>query len=170
MAAVTRCPTEESIIASLRELVQINLDSFNGYRQAGNELHDDRLARKFEDLSRQRWQQADDLQRLLMAKGEEPLRRERVSSRIERTILDWRRAFGICDLALLQEAERAEEYVKAKYEAALSRLFGSVVFDFLNSQYARVQAAHDWLAGACGIRERVRASGNWRYPNHARGN
>jgi uncharacterized protein (TIGR02284 family) len=152
-----RCPTDERIIATLRELIQINLDSFNGFKQASEELHDAQLARRFQELSRQSWQQAEDLQRLLVRDGEERLKKENVSSRIRRTIMDWRRAFGTNDLALLHEAERGEAYVKAKYEAALSRSYGSAISDYLNYQYARVQAAHEWLASVSAFHEQAAA-------------
>ncbi len=160
MTAV-RCPTDERIIATLRELIQINLDSFNGFKQAGEELHDAQLGRQFQELSRQRWQQAEDLQRLILREGEERLKKENVSSRILRTIMDWQRAFGTNDLALLQQAERGEAYVKAKYEAALSRSFGSAIGDYLNYQYARVRAAHEWLVSVSDYRASAVGNG-WR--------
>lgn len=158
MAVLAR---DEKVIASLRELIQINIDSFNGFRQAGEELHDAQLARKFDDLSRERWQQAEELNRLLKGNHGDgnPLRPETVSSRIGRTIMDWRRAFGTCDLALLQEAERGEEYIQAKYAAALSRGLGDGVGAVVKDQYTHVQAAHQWLLSASGHRSRSRTTG-----------
>jgi len=136
----------------------INIDSFNGFRQAGEELHDAQLARKFDELSRERWRQAAEIYRMLRPDSEDRLRPEHVSSRIGRTIMDWHRAFGTCDLALLQEAERGEEYIKAKYEAALSRELVKGTGEFLKTQYKRVEAAHQWLVEACGFRIRPRSN------------
>jgi uncharacterized protein (TIGR02284 family) len=138
MTVETRDILNEETTTALQELIEINIDSYNGFKQAAaplpcllNELADQRLG------------QAVALQKLVIRNDENPITKGSITGRIRRAILDWRGAFGGSPTSMLKQAERGEDYIKAKYEAVLTKTAGSAVTDVLNHQYASVKEAHD---------------------------
>jgi len=105
-------------------------------------------------LAKERLDQAAELQQLIIAKGEAPISEGSVAGRIHRTIMDWRDALGSGPKLVLKEVERGEDYIKAKYEAVLTRTAGSAVTDTLNVQYEAVKRA---LNRVRGLRDTVSA-------------
>jgi uncharacterized protein (TIGR02284 family) len=57
--------------------------------------------------------------------------------------MDLRSALGGGDQAILDEAERGEDHIKEKYEAAIKELGSCSCTTVLRSQYAAIKAAHD---------------------------
>lgn len=139
----TKGTLNEKTISAIQELIEINIDSYNGAKQAADEIEDAPLRHFFTDLADQRVGQAVALQMLIIRNGEEPITKGSIAGRIHRAIMDWRSAFSTGPAAVLKEAERGEDYIKAKYEAALPQTAGSAVTDVLNDQYGAVKSAHD---------------------------
>jgi uncharacterized protein (TIGR02284 family) len=57
--------------------------------------------------------------------------------------MDLRSAFGGGEHAILSEAERGEDHIKAKYEEAIKDLKGCTCVTILGRQYSTVVASHD---------------------------
>ena len=133
----------EETLAKVQDLIEVNIDSFNGFRQAAESTQDVTISNLFTQLSMERAKQAVDLQKIVLGNDVEATSTGSLIGAVHRTILDWRAYFDKGDTFVLEEAERGEDYIKAQYEAVLKETAGSAVTDVLNHQYAAVKAAHD---------------------------
>jgi uncharacterized protein (TIGR02284 family) len=129
--------------AAVQELIAVNIDSYKGFRQAAKQIDDEPLALLFSELADERVGQAIALQKLIMRRDEKPISEEAVTGRIHRTVMDWRDAFGDGLIRLLNQAERGEDYIKAKYETVLTRAADGAARDVLKHQYAGLQQARE---------------------------
>jgi len=129
----------------LQGLIEINLDSSKGFAEAADKLEkDDRgIEAMFRNLSRERAAQAQELQAMVAANQEKPTKSGSVAAAAHRTWMDLRAALGGGSEAVLSEAERGEDHIKAKYEDALKDLAGCSCTQLLQRQYAAVKASHD---------------------------
>ena len=145
MSAEMKDTLNDSTISAVRELVQINLDSAKGYQQAADLVELEALGALFKDISRQRTQQADELQALLVRNDYEPISRGSVMARLHRAVVACRSTLGGGVDALVDEIQRGEAYIKAKYEVLLTRTAGSAATDLLHEQYAAVVRAYQYV-------------------------
>ena len=143
MAMETKLSLEDKTIEKLEELVRINIDSQKGFEDVADHCDDSRIAELFRNLSAQRARQAAQLQELLAANQEEPPKDGSMAASLHRAWIDLRAALGGGTGAMLSEAERGEDKIKAKYEDALKDHPGSAVSDVLHHHYADVKSAHD---------------------------
>jgi len=128
---------------ALQELIEVNIDSYRGFTQAADEALAGSLAKQFFEFASQRLALASELQWLLRSTDREPLTEASVTGRIHRSIMDWRSVFSDGETAVLKEAERGEDYIKAKYEAVLAQTAGTGVTELLGRHYAAVKNVHN---------------------------
>ena len=145
MTLETKESLDAQTIHALQELIEINIDSYNGLNQASDQTSNTYLVELFGDLAEQRVGQAMELQKFVIRNDETPLTKGSIAGRVHRAIMDWREAFGGGPLSVLKEAIRGEDYIKAKYEAVLARTAGSAVTDVLNRHYAAVKQSHEQI-------------------------
>jgi uncharacterized protein (TIGR02284 family) len=144
MAVETKQALTTETIAALQELIQINIDSRDGFRQAAGALDDLTLKSAFEQLADDRDEQADELARYVAWSGQHPRKEGSVAAAVHRSWMSIRELMSSDDnYAMLCEAERGEDTIKGAYEKALKRSAGSAMNDVLLRQYAAVKAAHD---------------------------
>lgn len=143
MAMETKTTLRDETISALQDLIQINIDSRDGFREAADKIEDITLASIFQELSSQRNDQASELRTLVSANAEEPKKKGSAAAAIHRTWMDLRAALGGGNYAILAEAERGEDHIKDKYEAELKSVPASAVSDVLHRHYAAVKASHD---------------------------
>ncbi len=130
----------------LEGLAQTCFDSAEGFRQASEEITDQPLTKLFRELSDERALFADELNRLATYKGGDAAGETRS---LAATAHQWwmavRAKIARDDVfAVLQEAERGEDVIKAKYEDALERLpTGSALHKRVHEQYEQVRSGHD---------------------------
>jgi uncharacterized protein (TIGR02284 family) len=143
MATVTQLP--EKSIDWLQSLIQTNLDSMKGFAEAAENLQGrgSSLEALFCNLSRERSEQAAELQALVGANREDPEAHSSMTAAAHRAWMDLRTALGGGDKAVLEEAERGEDYIKDRYEEALQDLGNCPCTQVLRHQYAAVKASHD---------------------------
>jgi uncharacterized protein (TIGR02284 family) len=128
----------------LQDLIQVNIDSRDGFRQAAESLEDLTLQSTFEHLADERDQQADELARYVAWSGEHPRRDGSVAAAVHRTWMRIRELLSSDDNhAALSEAERGEDAIVSSYEEALQTTAGSAMHDVVQHQCAAVKAAHD---------------------------
>jgi uncharacterized protein (TIGR02284 family) len=141
--ATTNLP--EKSINWLNDLIQVNLDSRDGFKEAADNLKgkDSSLITMFRTLSNQRAAQASELQALVATNSEDPADKGSVAAAAHRTWMDIRTALGGGEKAVLEEAERGEDHIKGKYEDALKDLGNCSCTTTLRKQYANVKASHD---------------------------
>lgn len=143
MALETRHNLNEDTMAQVQNLIEVNIDSYNGFRLAAESTDDTALSALFIQLSQDREKQASELQKIVLGNDVDAKSSGSMIGAIHRTILDWQAYFDQGDSRVLEEAERGEDYIKGQYEEALKKTAGSPVTDLLNRQYAAVKAAHD---------------------------
>lgn len=143
MSMETKTTLEQKTINALQELIQINIDSRDGFRNAAEHLNVMTITEMFQDLAAQRDQQAAELRTLVAANMEIPQETGSVSAAAHRMWIDLKAALGGGEQAVLNEAERGEDHIKAKYEEVLTHNAGSAVNDILQRHYTAVKSAHD---------------------------
>lgn len=147
MATETKSNLNETTVKSVQDLIQMNIDSRDGFRYAAEKLQDShaQLAANFRKFSDCRDVNATELQGLVLMNGEEPENRGSSAASLHRTWMSIRDMFAseADPVAVLAEAERGEDYIKAAYEDALKDNPGSAVSDTLNRQYRQVKELHD---------------------------
>lgn len=143
--AVQMTPTlTDEAVAKLQELIQLNIDSRDGFRHAADNVEDMALVGAFEQLSFDRNAQAGELSKIVSWNGDEPHRDGSYAAAMHRSWMSIRELLTANDrYAVLAEAERGEDTIKAAYEKALQCCSNTPVTGVLSEQYAAVKAAHD---------------------------
>jgi uncharacterized protein (TIGR02284 family) len=130
----------------LQSLIQLNIDSRDGFREAATNLTSDAggyLFNLFSKLAREREMQARELQSLVMSSNELPAQTGSLTAAVHRTWMDLREVLGGGEQALLEECERGEDQIKARYEAAVRDLGACPCTTVLRRHLAAITASHD---------------------------
>jgi uncharacterized protein (TIGR02284 family) len=143
MSLETKLNLTQETIDRLQELIQVNIDSRDGFNEAASQIDDMNISSMFRQFADQRAEQASELRTLVAANREEPEDSGSMAAAAHRMLIDIRAALGGGAGTILAEAERGEDWIKGKYEDALKETAGSAVNDVLSRQYAAVKAAHD---------------------------
>jgi len=144
MTLETTTQLNESTLKGLRDLVQINIDSAKGFDDAADRLEDPQLTGLFRSLASERQAQAETLTGYVELNEDEAPDDGSVAAALHRSWLKVRDMVSNQDnAAVLAEAERGEDKIKAEYEKVLKDTAGSAVNDVLQRQYAAVKSAHD---------------------------
>lgn len=136
----------DKTIAGLQDLIEINIDSGKGFREAAERIENKDIASYFRRCGERRHEFASELQRIVGMNGEEPERSGSASGTVHRWWLSLRgKVQGGDEHAVLAEAERGEDAIKHKYEDVLQDTAGSPLTATLNRQYASVKQDHDTI-------------------------
>lgn len=110
----------DSTISTLNGLIKTTLDSMKGYEDAAKDAESTQFATMFADFARDRSAAATDLQAEVRRLGGNPEDDSSLLAAAHRTFMDLKQAFtGKDDKAIVQEVERGEDHIKAKFENAL---------------------------------------------------
>lgn len=122
MPTATNLP--EKSIDWLQDLIQLNIDSRDGFQEAADDLKTKggSLASLFRDFAMERAGQARELQSVVSANAEMPEKSGSVAAATHRTWMNLRKALGGGDQAVLSEAERGEDHIKVRGGASRPRL------------------------------------------------
>lgn len=144
MTVETKMNLSPHTIRNLQELIQINIDSRDGYRHAADATNDLTLQSMFVQIALDRDAQAGELAQFVAWNGEYPREQGSISAAIHRAWMSIREALSSDDrVAVLSEMEQGEDSVKSAYKSALENLAGSPVNDVLMQQFAAVSNTHD---------------------------
>lgn len=143
MSIETKSELNQQTIEMLQRLIQMNLDSRDGFEDAAGHCEDSVVARIFRERAAERSQQAWELRQLVGLNLEEPEDTGTLSGSLHRAWMDLRAAFGAGTAAMLNEVERGEDFIKGAYEQAVKDNPGSAVSDVLHRQCAAVKQSHD---------------------------
>ncbi|TWU16539.1 PA2169 family four-helix-bundle protein [Allorhodopirellula heiligendammensis] len=144
MTLETKTDLSDQTIAKLQKLIRANIDSFDGFREAANEVDDKKIAALFVELADQRSAMASKLQKFVEFNGENSEDDGSVAAATHRIWMNIRSKLNGGDAyAVLAEAERGEDHIKAAYEDVLQETAGSAMNDVLTDQYRAVKAGHD---------------------------
>jgi uncharacterized protein (TIGR02284 family) len=144
MAVDTKQTLSVDTVSQLQDLIQANVDSRDGFRQAAQAVEDLTLRSAFEQLAEDRDFQADELARFVSWNQEVPRREGSVTAAVHRIWMNIREMLASDNrYAMLCEVERGEDSIKDAYENALRSMAGGAAHDVLMRQYAAVKASHD---------------------------
>ncbi len=127
----------------IEQLIAINQESCRAYCEALEYLVDQSMRQCFTEIGFDRSRQSVELQAVLLAEKGLPQNRQADSSTPMRPIMNWSADFERGDLAILLRALRSEEYVRAKYESALTFVGQRFAEERLAKQYTQVKVAHE---------------------------
>lgn len=144
MAVETKADLNKSTIEGLQELIQMNIDSSQGFEHVADRVKLDALRIAFHEISEERQRQADELSAYVAVNHETPNRKGSFAAALHRSWISCLEYFSANDLhALMAEAERGEDMIKEAYEKVLRETAGSAVNDILTRHYSRVKLFHD---------------------------
>jgi uncharacterized protein (TIGR02284 family) len=112
--------TDTNDISVLNGLIATTLDSMKGYEDAAKDAESTQYATMFADFARDRATVATDLQNQVRNLDGEPELDSSMLAAAHRTFMDLKQAItGKDDKAIIQEVERGEDHIKAKFEDAM---------------------------------------------------
>ena len=140
--------TNANDVSVLNGLIKTTLDSMKGYEDAAKDAESTQYATMFADFARDRAQVAAELQDQVRTLGGEPELDSSMLAAAHRTFMDLKQAItGKDDIAIIQEVERGEDHIKAKYEDALKDSdLSSATLAAIETGYASVREGHDKMS------------------------
>lgn len=140
----TKSNLNESTIGGIQKLIRYNIDSFDGFREAAEDIEDASITSLFRELASERSELATELQKHVEYSGGDAEDEGSMMAAVHRTWISVRSMINGGDAyPILCEAEKGDDYVKAAYEDVLKETAGSAVNDVLTQQFAKVKAGHD---------------------------
>ena len=107
-------------ISVLNTLIRTTIDSSRGFADAAEEDENSQHSQFFSQMADERSQCVMQLQAQVTALGGEPEDSSSFTAAAHRSFMDLKQAvMGNSDEAIVEEVERGEDYLNAKYEAAL---------------------------------------------------
>ncbi len=144
MTTETKLNLNQQTIEKLQDLIRINIDSAKGFREAAEQLDENILGEKLIQLANERDRQARELQEYVSVNNEDPVDEGSYAAAVHRSWVKARSLFtGNDTYAIMAEAERGEDHIKAAYEDALKEEPGTAMNDILLRQYEEVKSIHD---------------------------
>jgi len=135
-------------ITTLNELIETTLDSVNGYEDSAKNIDSERLREVFRNRADERQQVVQQLREEVRRLGGDPEDSGSFLGKAHQRFEDLKAAItGRDEQAIVNEVERGEDYIKAKYEAALEK--GSLTGDSrvaVERAYQSVRAGHDQMS------------------------
>lgn len=112
--------TNDHDVSVLNGLITTTLDSMKGFEDAADDAKNTVFATMFADFAHERAQVVAALQAEVRELDGEPEESSSMLGAAHRGIMDLKQAFaGKNDKAIIEEVERGEDHIKAKFEEAL---------------------------------------------------
>lgn len=132
-------------IRTLNGLIATTLDSVDGYETAAKDAENGTFAQRFTARATERRQVVSELQAEVARQGGNPEDDGTVLAGAHRVFLDLKSAVtGNDDQAIVNEVERGEDHIKAKYESALEdNDLSAETKSAIGSAWGSVKSGHD---------------------------
>jgi uncharacterized protein (TIGR02284 family) len=135
---------KDETLDTLQDLIRTNLDSAGCLKEAASSVNDRPLADVFLHVSKKREAHATELQTYVAANREKPENETTLRGDLRKTWLNFRAALSAGSRqVVLNQAEAAEDVIKAEYEKALVNTAGSAMNDVLMRHMREVKTHHD---------------------------
>ncbi|KQM63490.1 hypothetical protein ASE75_12755 [Sphingomonas sp. Leaf17] len=134
-------------ISTLNGLIETTLDSVDGYTEAAKDAENARFVGLFNDRAAERRQVATTLQQEVRSLGGTPDDDGTVLAGAHRIFLNLKAAVtGRDDKAIVNEVERGEDHIKAKFEKALADTdLTPATRQAIQDAYTSVKQGHDQM-------------------------
>ena len=134
---------------TLRSVIEALIDGQKGFLKISEHLKDETLRRYFAAESLKRAEFRGDIEEVLHQEGVHDVKEKgTVGGTVERTWVGIKAQLGAEDHSLLETAEAGEDAAKKAYQVALENRLPLPIKEMLDSQYAHVQASHDYVKAA----------------------
>lgn len=132
-------------ITVINTLIATTLDSVKGYRESAEASTDASHQQFFREMSEERSRVAADLQQHVRSLGGDPELESSTAGAVHRSWVDLKSAItGRDEKAIVNEVERGEDYIKAKFEAAMQDdALSSQSRGVLEQSFASIRKGHD---------------------------
>lgn len=132
-------------ISVLNGLTTTSLDSMKGFEDAAEDAKSTRFAGMFADFARERGRVASTLQAEVRSLGGKPEDSSSFLGAAHRGFVDLKQALtGKKDKAIIEEVERGEDHIKAKFEDALKDTsLQPATQAAIREAFTSVKAGHD---------------------------
>lgn len=111
--------TQDHDVKILNSLIETTIDSADGYEEAAKDADSSRFTATFSSRASERHQVASSLQQQVRALGGKPDDKGTVLASAHRVFTNLRNSISKGDTAVVDEVERGEDHIKAKFEDAL---------------------------------------------------
>lgn len=134
-------------VRTLNGLIETTLDSAEGYAAAAKDAENPRFKTLFAERAASRRQIVSSLQSQVRSLGAKAEDDGTVLASAHRAFLNLKNALTGDDKSVVDEVERGEDHIKAKYEAALkSGKLSPAGLDAVTKAYASIKADHDRMS------------------------
>ncbi|PVM91912.1 PA2169 family four-helix-bundle protein [Caulobacter endophyticus] len=138
--------TNEDHIKLVNGLVEITIDSADGYEEAAKDAQSSRFKTLFQARAQERRGIVSDLQAEVRRLGGTPDDDGSILAAAHRVFLNVRDALTKGDEAVVKTVEDGEDHIKAKYEKALGDVdIQPETRRAIEEAYAKVKAGHDQM-------------------------
>lgn len=137
--------TNDHAVKVLNSLIETTLDSANGYKEAAENAQSSQFSAMFAQRASGRAELVTRLQQEVRSFGGAPETDQSLLGKAHNKFVDLKNAImGGDDRAVINEVERGEDVIKAKYEAALEdEHLPSQARDLVSRAYGTIKADHD---------------------------
>ena len=137
----------EHDIKVLNTLIETTIDSAEGYGEAAKDAENTRYAAVFQQRAAERRQVAQRLQQQVRSLGGTPEDDGTILAKAHRMFVELRAKMSSKDdTAIVDEVERGEDHIKAKYEDALKdKDVSAGTLSAINQPYESVKTGHDQM-------------------------
>ena len=138
--------SNDRAVHTLNSLIETTLDSANGYKEAAENTQSPEFRSIFAERSTRRMDLVRQLQQEVRTFGGEPETDQSMMGKAHNKFVDLKNALtgGPNDKAVIDEVERGEDVIKAKYEQALRQDdLPAPVREMVSTAYTSIKADHD---------------------------
>ena len=130
----------------LNGLIETTIDSSDGYREAADDANSTRYRSTFQSRASERSQVASKLQQQVRALGGTPDDDGTALAKAHRMFVNLRKSLSSDDTAVVDEVERGEDHIKAKFEDALKdEQVSAPTRAVIMESYTSVKSGHDQM-------------------------
>jgi uncharacterized protein (TIGR02284 family) len=138
-------------LAVLQDLVQMNIDSRDGFAYAAKRLSDKHstLSNQFQQYSHQRNEFLETIKELREMNHLESADRGTLAASLHRTWMELKDELSeaVNVSAVISEAQRGESYIKQAYESAIINITEPRLLAVLHQQHKSILESYNWLSG-----------------------
>ncbi|MEZ4272194.1 MAG: PA2169 family four-helix-bundle protein [Myxococcota bacterium] len=140
----TKTDLRDETVEKLQNLIQLNIDSKEGFTAASEKVNDDTISSVFRRLASERDDNIRTLKNYVSLNNEQPKKSGTIKGSAHRMWMGARAAINKGDPhVILVEAEKGEDEIKHAYEDVLRDIPGSALNDVLLGQFRKVKVGHD---------------------------
>lgn len=138
--------TNDHDVKVLNGLIETSLDSAEGYQEAAKDAESSRFTAQFQSRASERHQVASALQQQVRTLGGEPEDSGTVLASAHRVFVNLRHSMSKGDTAVVDEVERGEDHIKAKFEDAMKdNEVSPATKQVITHNYTSVKNGHDQM-------------------------